>query len=232
MPIGNETEDYCKQCLSGHDLLGALDDFAVGKLLSASRFRSVKAGEMLFQQDDVGEELFILIEGQIKIVTFSENGKEVILNILKKGSIFGEIAFIDGGLRTATAIAESRARLVAISRKAFVALSKDHPSLLVPLVQVLCARLRWVSEAYEDVLFNQLPQRLARKLLVLASLNGPPDHKFQVEISQTDLANTLGVSREKINRQLNVWQTAGALSLKRGAIIICDEDFIRGVLGR
>ncbi|MEM7170752.1 MAG: Crp/Fnr family transcriptional regulator [Pseudomonadota bacterium] len=226
MALSDDVRAFCRMCLVKNDLLGVIDENALDRLLGPARWFAAQPGQTIFQKDDPGSDLYIILSGTVKIVTYSQDGKEVILNLMEKGAILGEIAFLDGGERTASAVAQDNCQLAAIPRSSFHELMRSHPAVIVPLVEVLCARLRWISEAYEDILFHSLPQRLARKLLILADQSGASQDNGVVKISQLDLANTLGVSREKINRQLNAWQSRQVLSLKRGSIILHDQEFL------
>ena len=229
MSLDLRTLTFAKACFEAHMLFGSLDQLALTEFLNNATISKFPSGKMIFQKGDLGTQLYLISEGRVRISTISEDGKEIILNILESGEIFGEIAFLDGKDRTATAVATEDCNLISISRATFTSLMSRHPEVVCPLIEVLCARLRWVSEAYEDAIFHHLPQRLARKLLSLTNLQKAPNMgavPFMLPISQADLGRTLGMSREKINRQLKYWQRSGIVSLKRGEIWINDRAYL------
>ena len=191
-----------RRMLSGFDLFSRLDDGDMDALLACASLQSTDAGTLLFQKGDAGDCLFGVLEGRVKIFVLSGTGREVILNIMGPGDVFGEIALLDGSPRTASAETACPARLLRIEKTAFWNLLAERPAATQMIMAVLCERLRWVSEAYEGAIFHHLPSRLAQKILLLVESFGIAEETgFRVtfNISQADLAQMLGVSREKIN---------------------------------
>jgi CRP-like cAMP-binding protein len=155
------------------------------------------------------------------ITTTSASGQQLHLNVLEAGEIIGEIAFLDGGLRTATGSAAESTTCFEIDRAAFFQLLERRPQLAVHLLQLLCKRARWMARLVADSIFLSVPERLATRLRDLAK---PAEHSLEVEvrISQTELAQFLGVSRQVVNGYLRDWERAGRVDLRRGAIRIRD----------
>ena len=123
-------------------------------------------------QGDVGDALFGVASGRVRISASGAAGQEVFLNIMEPGDTFGESAVMDGLPRTAGATALDDATLIVIKRSDFLQLLEREPQLAIHLLKLLCERLRWTSELVEESAFLAGPARLAKRLLILASLHG------------------------------------------------------------
>ncbi len=168
--------------------------------------------------------------GRISIGTISEDGKEVVLNVLGRGEEFGEIALLDGKERTADATAMAECHLLVLDRSDFMPFLESHPEVAARLIAMLCERVRWVSQSYEDSLFMDLPARLAKRLLLLAETHGEPagtGTRIEFPLSQQELAKMAGVSREAVNKLLRAWQSEGLIALDHSHLTILDEDRLR-----
>jgi CRP-like cAMP-binding protein len=216
-----------RHMLSGFDLFSRLDDGDMDALLACASLQSTDAGTLLFQKGDAGDCLYGVLEGRVKIFVLSGTGREVILNIMGPGDVFGEIALLDGSPRTASAETACPARLLRIEKAAFWNLLAKRPAATQMIMAVLCERLRWVSEAYEGAIFHDLPSRLAQKILLLVESFGIAEatgFRVTFNISQADLAQMLGVSREKINQQIHLWKERGILTMNRGRLLVHKPD--------
>jgi CRP/FNR family transcriptional regulator, cyclic AMP receptor protein len=187
----------------------------------------IKKGAIIFRKGDVGSRLYAVRSGAVRISTPSDQGKDAIFNLIVPGELFGEIAFLDGGQRTADAVAIDECELMIIERRDFIPLIQDDPELAIRLIKVLCGRLRKTSEQVEDIVFLDLPNRLAKVLLHLyrPSPDAPPKSKIQV--TQREISQMIGVSRESANKQLQTWQRKKWLKLERGGIVIHAPDALR-----
>jgi CRP-like cAMP-binding protein len=154
----------------------------------------------------------------VRISVPSEKGHDAIFNVIPPGEVFGEIALLDGGARTADAVAIEDVELLIIDRRDFVPLVRENPDVAMKLIEMLCARLRRTSAQVEDIIFLGLPRRLAKALLQLnsdfRSLDG------EIQVTQRDLGQMIGVSRESVNKLLRDWQHRGWLRLRRGSLKI------------
>lgn len=206
--------------LAQHHLLGTLDEADRQALLAQARIRHLAAGSTIFHRGDPGDGLYGVLRGRITVSVESEEGKELILNTFGPGSFFGEIALLDGGGRTASAGVREAATLLFVGRSAFLPFMEARPRLAVRMIALLCERLRRTTQQMEDSIFLGVPARLARQVLALADAGGG------IVISQAELAQTLGVSREIVSRQLSIWREAGFVSLGRGRITLLDRRAI------
>ncbi|MDB5517582.1 MAG: transcriptional regulator, partial [Tardiphaga sp.] len=126
------------------------------------------AGEMLFQKGDSGDALYGVRRGQIRIETGASDGSRLTLNFLGPGDLFGEVAVLDGQSRTADATAGEPTELFVLRREDFLSHLEREPRVAVKLIQLLCQRIRWMSERMEESVLQPLPVRLARRLCALA----------------------------------------------------------------
>jgi CRP/FNR family transcriptional regulator, cyclic AMP receptor protein len=206
--------------LHQHPLFAELDPKIVDRLLAYARAKTVAAGATIFARGDAGTGLFAVCSGNVKITNHSADGKDAVFNLLNAGEIFGEIALLDGRPRSADALALTRCELIAIDRRDFLPLLKDQPEIALKMIEVLCARLRHVSEHIEDVLFLDLPGRLAKTLLRLSERARPSSSGRKVAITQREIGQIIGMSRESTNKQLREWEQQNWVRLERGGITV------------
>ena len=206
--------------LRQHPLFAEIDPKIIDRLLAYSRTKSLAAGATIFRRGDPGTGLSAICSGTVKITNHSADGKDAVFNLLKAGEIFGEIALLDGRPRTANALALTRCELVTIDRRDFIPLLKEQPEVALKLIEVLCARLRHVSEHVEDVLFLDLRGRLAKTLLRLSEQTRPSASGRKVAITQREIGQIIGMSRESTNKQLREWEQQNWVRLERGGITV------------
>ena len=191
--------------------------------------QSIKLGEResLFEQGDRGDSMFFVQHGRIEISIVSEQGRKVVLNQISSGLCFGEISMVDGQQRTAAAVAIEPSVVLPITRAAFLKAVNNCPQLAVNISVILCERLRWVSTAVEEYALLAIDVRLARRLISLAASFG--DGKGSVTITQNDLADFIGATRESTNKVLMHWKSQGIVDLKRGKIQILQASALEHV---
>jgi CRP/FNR family cyclic AMP-dependent transcriptional regulator len=216
--------------LRRNQLFRHLDDAALEKVAALATRRAANKGALIFAQGDEGEALFGIAAGQVRISATDSTGQERHIRDFGPGHAFGEIAILDGGPRTASALAVADTELLVISRARFIDLLERDPSLAIHLLKVLCERLRWTSELVEDSAFLDLPGQLAKKLLQLAEQNGIRGaDDIEVIISQSELGDFLGVTRQIVNTHLQTWRANGWVRLGRGRIFIVDAEQLRSL---
>ncbi len=141
--------------------------------------------------------------------------RRLTLNFQGSGDLFGEIAVLDGQTRTADAVAGEATELFVLRRGDLLAFLEREPKIAIRLIELLCQRIRWISERMEESVLQPLPVRMARRLCALAD-----DYGSEVHISQEQLGVYVGAARESINRQLQQWRKDGILDLQRGRILL------------
>jgi CRP-like cAMP-binding protein len=166
----------------------------------------------------------------VRISSVSSDGKEVTLNVINPGEIFGEIALLDGEPRSADANAIEDTLLLVVERRHFVPFLRQNEDLYLRLLAVLCSRLRRTSMALEEIALFDLPVRLARVLLKLAGDYGRTAGnatRIDLKLSQRDLSNLVAASRESVNKQLRTWRESGAVDMEDGFIVLRQPDELR-----
>ena len=166
---------------------------------------------------DDGDALFGVRRGQIRIETGTAKGGRLTLNVLGSGDLFGEVALLDGQARTADAVAAEATELFILRRSDFLNFLEAEPKVAIRVIELLCQRVRWISERMEETALMPLQSRLARRLCALAE-----DFGSELTISQEQLGIYVGAARESVNRLLQDWQRAGIVELRRGRIGIKD----------
>jgi len=207
--------------LRNHPLFGQLGVDALNRLASYAHTKSVRAGTTIFEKGDPGTSLFAVLSGTVKISNQSTDGKDAVLNMIVAGGIFGEIALLDGRPRTADAFAVTDCQLMVIDRRDFVPLISQNPDIAIKLIEVLCGRIRRTSEQVEDMTFLDLPGRLAKTLLWLSAQPGSSPNR-KVSITQREIGQIIGMSRESTNKQLREWEDKKWLRLERGGVVVLD----------
>jgi CRP/FNR family transcriptional regulator, cyclic AMP receptor protein len=205
----------------GPDLLDRLSSYAIRQTL--------KRGASIFARGDPGTSLFAVCSGTVKISSPSPGGRGALFNLVTEGAIFGEIALLDGLPRTADAMAMTDCELMVIERREFIPLVREQPELALKLIEVLCGRLRRTTEQLEDVMFLDLPGRLAKTLLQLAEGSKPAPRGRRIALTQRHLGEIIGMSRESTNKQLRIWQQRKWILLERGGIAILAPDELAAI---
>jgi CRP/FNR family transcriptional regulator, cyclic AMP receptor protein len=193
------------------------------RLAAQAKTRTVPRGAMIFAKGDAGSCLFAVVSGTVQVTTGSSEGKSAVFNQIGEGEIFGEIALLDGEPRTADAVAFTDCRLMIIERRDFLPLLRNFPDVAIKLMELLCARLRRTTEQVEDLMFLDLKGRLTKALLRLARQS--EDGKG-ITISQTDLSQMIGMSREMINKQLQAFARDGIIEIERRRIVVLRADVL------
>ena len=191
-------------------------------LVNMLRRENLRKGETLFRQGDVGTALYLILQGRIKI-SMSRQADTVTLAILGPGEFLGEMALLDGLPRSADAIAIDDSYLYALSRTDFLAFLVNKEKAVRSVLASLSMRLRRTDALLAEMCFLNLSVRLAHKLAEMAEAQGPEapnSDEYQVKISQQELGNILGVSRESINKELKLLRDKKILSTSRNYIHI------------
>jgi len=212
-----------------HPIFGQLGEDGVDRLASYAIPKSVKRGVTIFAKGDPGTSLFAICSGTVKISTPSVAGRDAIFNLVGEGQIFGEIALLDGQPRTADASAVSDCELLAIERRDFIPFVHSRPEIALKLIEVLCSRLRKTSEQVEDSMFLDLPARLAKTLLrFLDGAESAPDGP-KIVITQREIGQIIGMSRESTNKQLRNWEHRRWVRLERGSVVVLAPEALEDI---
>jgi CRP/FNR family transcriptional regulator, cyclic AMP receptor protein len=229
-PAGGATDKLA--LLRNHPLFRELPAPVIEHLGSYMKTRKVARGTTIFSKGDAGSGLMGVLSGTVKISVASADGRDVVLNIIHEGEVFGEIALLDGHPRTADATAMSDCELIVIERRDFVPFLRSQPDVTLKFLEILCARLRWTSEQVQDVTFLDLPTRLAKALLRLTAAIDASAPKGKVAITQRELSQIIGRSRESTNKQLRAWEKHGWIQLERGGVTVLRAEKLAEVASK
>lgn len=214
------TRDADKRALlRATDLFGKLSPRHIERLAACVVSKSVPRATAVFAKGDPGSSLFAICRGTVKISSPSVDGHDALFNLIGKGAIFGEIALLDGGPRTADAVAVTDCDFFMIERRDFLPIMREETDIAVKMIEILCGRVRRTTEQAENLMFMPLRARLAKALLRLSEAD-PRSGERKAMVTQKDLGNVIGMSRESTNRQLRSWEERGWVRLERGGIVI------------
>lgn len=219
------------EALAKVPLFASLPPSELERLGSLVRARRYRRGEVIFLEGDVGASLCVIAAGQVRIVLSGADGREVVLNVYGPGEFFGEFALLDGEPRSADAIAQDGCLLYWLTREDFLSFLEAHPRAASTLLAVLSRRLRHTTRVVQDATFRDVPARLARVVLDLATTRGRTTSEGVVvdgRFTQTDLAAMVGASRETVNKALRAFQRDGLLRHVRGTITVMRPEQLRG----
>jgi CRP/FNR family cyclic AMP-dependent transcriptional regulator len=221
--MDSSTHEEKRRLFEQHFLLGGLSRVEIDALLSYSRVERYPAGREIFAKGSPGQSMMAVLRGSVKISSLSPDGKEIVFNNVHLGEVFGEIAMLDGEERTAIATAMEDCELLVLNRRDFMPLLEKHADICMILLRILCQRLRQTSEQVEDVLFRHLEARIAKTLVHLAHSTNRKDPPIDLHMTQRDLANNVGGSRESVNKHLQCLHRGGVIDLAKGSIVIRDR---------
>lgn len=211
-------------------LFDTLSREALDEILSHATERFVRRGQILFQKGDEGSYMVAVLSGRMRMSATSPEGREITLNMIDAGEVFGELALIEGKPRSTDAIAIEDSHLMLVERRQFLPHLATNHDLALRLIEVLCGRLRDTSETLGDFAMLALAGRLARKLLRLAAEYGQLAHgrtRLDIRLSHTDLGRFVGCSRETVNKQMRAWEEEGIVAREDGRIVLCKPDLLK-----
>jgi len=201
-------------------------------LVARARIRNYPAGETIFLMGASGDSMMAVLDGTIRISVPSPEGKEIVLAIIQPGEVFGEIALLDGKERTAEATAMTDCTLAVLERRDVLSFLEAHPGGWPRLVDLLCARLRHSDRQIAEMAFLQLPVRLAKALLRMADMAAGlagARAGARIRLTQRELGNIVGMTRESVNKCLREWQRAGIVRIEANAIVIVKREALEQV---
>ena len=210
--------------------LAAEDLAAVAPLLKHKQFAQ---DQLVFSRGDRADELFIILSGRMKLSVLAPDGRELTFRTAGPGEVVGEIAALDGNVRSADMTAIRESEVLVLGRKSLASLLQSRPAFGLDVIHFLCRRVRDTTEQLESIALYPIEARVARLLLALASqarnqssLHAHAD--VSLAVSQTELATVLGASRPKVNGAMRRLEKAGAIR-RRGARLSCDLGKLREV---
>jgi CRP/FNR family transcriptional regulator len=213
--------------LGSSPLFAALDAEAQDALRQRMDEVRLSRGETLFNEGDPGDRLYVVTQGKIKLGRTAVDGRENLLAVLGPGEMFGELSLFDPGPRTATATAITAASLLGLGHDDLQPLLTQRTEVAATLLAALARRLRRTNEAMADLVFSDVPGRVAKALLDLAQRFGVETEdglRVTHDLTQEELAQLVGASRETVNKALADFASRGFLRLEGRAVVILDVE--------
>jgi CRP/FNR family cyclic AMP-dependent transcriptional regulator len=210
---------YLKQV----SLFASLTDEDVAQLMTASKKRTFRSGEVIFHRDDPGQVLYMIKEGKVKICIISPDGQEISLAVLGKGEYFGEFALLDGLPRSTDAVALEKVECYTLQRSDFHNAIMKNPKIALQVMEALTKRLRNTDNMVEDLIFLDVYGRVAKKLLELADTHGVKTDdgvRIDVRLTQQELASMVGASRESVNKVMGYFTEKDFISTDKHRITL------------
>ncbi len=191
---------------------------------------ALQRGDRLYGQGDLGDRLYVVIDGKVKLTRTAPDGREVLVRVEGPGGMFGELAMFDPELRTATATAVTDATLAGLAHEDFRQVLETRPGVAMHMLKALAQRLREVTETNTNLIFTDVPGRVAKALLELGDRFGvEQDDGILVshDLTQEELAQLVGASRETVNKALADFATRGWIQLSAKSVLLLDPDRLR-----
>ena len=208
-------------------IFSGLDEAAADSVESSMKTTKLNRGETLFNEGDEGTELFVVLDGKIKLGHSASDGRETLLAVLGPGQMFGELSLFDPGPRSATATAVVNPQVASLSHDALLPIIAAHPDVSRALLFQLATRLRRTNEVVGDLVFSDVPGRVAKALVDLANRFGKKTDKgidVNHDLTQEELAQLVGASRETVNKALADFVHRGWIQLEPRSVQIYDLE--------
>ena len=198
-------------------LLGSMPTPDLERVLAVSRLRTFRRGQVVFTQGDPGDTLIVVVSGRVKVIVRSADGGELTLTIISAGGVFGELSIADGGPRSADAETLEESQLLLIPRETIQEICARVPPAAKALANSVAGMLRRLTEAASDLVFLDLPRRVAR---VLASQAPDDDGVIRLKLRQEELAHQVGATRQSVNAAVRAFHKRGWVQIHDGAVIV------------
>jgi CRP/FNR family cyclic AMP-dependent transcriptional regulator len=195
----------------------------------ASEFDIIEAsrGQVLFHEGEPGDSLYIVLSGKVKLGRRATDGRENLVAVMGPSDQFGELSLFDPGPRTATAVVVTDGRIARLPKAALQKWVEERPTIALQLLRVVARRLRRTNTMLADLIFVDVPGRVAKQLLQLAQKFGSVEGghlRVTHDLTQEELAQLVGASRETVNKALAYFAARGWLRLEGKSVVILDRE--------
>ena len=222
--------DHAEDVLSRAPLFEGLDEEGTRALRAGVTEVHLARGERLFDEGDAGDQLYVVLDGKIKLTRASADGRENLTSVLGPGEMFGELSLFDPRPRTSSASAVTDATLAALAHDTLRSWLLERPDVSMHMLQALARRLRRANDVVADLVFTDVPGRVAKNLLDLAARFGEQERDglhVHHDLTQEELAQLVGASRETVNKALADFAARGWLQISARSVLILDIERLR-----
>ena len=212
-----------------------LSEEELERISHLARAKVCAARQTIVEKGEPAEELFVLLSGRAKVISRGAGGSHAAINVMGAGEVFGEVGILDGQPRSATVTTLEPCEMAVVDKRAFNDLLASSPSIAGKLLAVLARRIRELTIRIEDRAFLDVPSRLAKQLLWLASNHGAASGtgiRIALRLSQQELGDLTGATRESVNKYISDWTRGGILKQQRDRLEIFDVDALRAIAER
>ena len=220
--------EHAPKLLAGIELFSELNEDELQEVTALAQTRSVLRDTTIFNEGDTADAIFVVVNGRVKIVTTSTDGKEFILTVLGAGQVFGEMALLEETTRSASVVTITAVELLVLARKDFDHLLNTSPGISRKLMAILSRRLRRANSKMESLAYMDVAGRLARYLLDLALDHGQRLGNGWVVVrrpTHSDIAHSIGTSRETVSRLINEFEEGFGL-VNKGKFTYIRENLL------
>ena len=218
-----------QEILSRAGIFQGVDPTAVNNLIEKMDAVRYPRGATIFDEGEPGDRLFIITSGKVKLARHASDGRENLLTVMGPSDMFGELSIFDPGPRTSSAVCVTEVHAATMSSNQLRNWVGDHPQIAQQLLRVLARRLRRTNSSLADLIFTDVPGRVAKTLLQLANRFGTQEGgalRVNHDLTQEEIAQLVGASRETVNKALATFAQRGWIRLEGKSVLIIDTEHL------
>ncbi|MDO4927997.1 MAG: CRP-like cAMP-activated global transcriptional regulator GlxR [Corynebacterium sp.] len=218
-----------QEILSRAGIFQGVSPVAVNNLIQEMEIVRFTRGSVIFDEGEPGDRLYIITSGKVKLARHAADGRENLLTVMGPSDMFGELSIFDPGPRTSSAICVTEVRCATMNSELLHKWIAEHPEISEQLLRVLARRLRRTNSALADLIFTDVPGRVAKTLLQLANRFGTQEAgalRVNHDLTQEEIAQLVGASRETVNKALATFAQRGWIRLEGKSVLIVDTEHL------
>jgi CRP-like cAMP-binding protein len=223
-------EKFATEHFKKIELFHSLTDEELRQISDRIVIKRFDKNEIILYEEDTAEYMYIILEGKVKVIQTTEDGKEIFLSIHQSGEFFGEMSLIDGRTSPATVIATENSTIAIISKKDFYSSINAHSKLLHNLLLILCSRLRESWEKIQLLNLKNASQRIKILLIMLSDKYGDKTSEgitLNIKLTHQEMADMTGMTRETVTRVIDRWQKDGEINILKSRFIRLNYKFLQ-----
>lgn len=206
-----------------------VDPDAVSELIQEMETVTFPRGTTIFDEGEPGDRLYIIVDGKVKLARLAPDGRENLLSVMGPSDMFGELSIFDPGPRTSSAVCVTEVTAATMDSTLLKRWIDEHPEISQQLLRVLARRLRRTNASLADLIFTDVPGRVAKTLLQLANRFGTQEGgalRVNHDLTQEEIAQLVGASRETVNKALATFAHRGWIRLEGKSVLIVDTEHL------